>query len=260
MCHFIVPRHWDHVSSHNLEKLLFAFFLISWQDLLPLWISELVRSYRCLCPCVWFKQNLNLKRRSPKLKLKRLFFVFCFFLLQNHGQRLLPPRWTAGDLPGVFTPAGCTALTDNCPTSVGSKGFLPDRELASVWSAVGFRAFVCSSLGWGAASYSQPLSRCWWWCEVSSSGAGLASRGPSRGEDGNFCVMNDFARIELTRVTELIESLGGLTGRLNIGPSDWALNALTINWLCRHFFLQIPNSPLTPGSSILTAFLHFTPA
>lgn len=94
---------------------------------------------------------------------------------------------------------------------------------------------------------SQPPSRWWCRCEVSSSGAGLASRGRSRGADGNFSVMDDFALIELARVTELIESLGGLTGRLNVGLGEWTLNELTLS----------PSVPVDSGFSVFVCFAPY---
>lgn len=112
---------------------------------------------------------------------------------------------------------------------------------------------------------SQPPS-CWWgWCEVSSSGAGLAR-------------MEFLAWWMILRVLSSHVWRGWLRARADwrldwiLGLWDRTLNALTINRLCHHFFTHLRSFPfasarfdffcglkscsLTAMAAFLIPFLH----
>ena len=184
------------------------------------------------------------------------WMVFFFLIRTTDSDCFLPDELQVISLVfPSFTPADCAPLLQPWGIIVApvwdKKDFSQIESFLRCYLLLVVEHLFANSWQFGTrhSFLSQPLS-CWWcWCEVSSSGAGLARRGPSHSADGNFSVMNDFVRIELTRVTELIESSGGLTGRLNIGLRDWTSNALTVNWLCHHFFFMHTPSSLRVSSS-----------
>lgn len=176
------------VSFYNLELLPFSSSLLLLSEQIccePLIWSWLAWGY--LFFCVALNKNNKAKKKIDALSV---FFSVCLFF-QHHGQWLFPPRWSPGDLAtftSFFTPADRAGASQPC----GIKWifFFPVRRFPSVLSAVRLKHLFVNSWQFGMrhSFLSQPLS-CWWCgCEVSSSGAGLASLGRSHSKDGNFSV------------------------------------------------------------------------
>lgn len=167
-------------------------------------------------------------------------FFFCLFVFSAPRtvtvSSQMESRWS-GYFSSFFTPADRAGASQPCGITVlpvwdKMDFFFPVRRFPSVLSAVRFEVFVCEFLAvWDETQLpfaASELLMMWVWSIIKWSWFGKPR--PITQQGWKFqCVMNDFALIELARVSELTESWGGLMGRLNTRLWEWTSNALTLS-------------------------------